>query len=138
MIVTILSHLWGSAGRDEHDKLSDDVFNEAKKLSDFLGMIVRMIFVQAAGTLLILKSREAGGLEGLLLAVAAVTAVGLAGVFTWRIFGIVLLYFTKDVVIIGNTLVRRGLVLFFLLDSVAMGYAIIVVVINGVNVIRGG
>lgn len=78
---------------DEAFKLrSDRVFDQAKKLSDFVGMIVRLAFLQLAYRYFLIISPKTEGIYGYIFGFCAVSAFGLTIMLGIRIIQVIFLW----------------------------------------------
>ena len=67
-------------------------FDEGKKLSDFIGMIVRMVFVLFAALFLLKSASLTGGLQGFALGIGGIYAGAVTAFLASSVFRIILLW----------------------------------------------
>jgi len=108
-----------TAETNEHR--ADQIFSEAKKLSDFIGMIVRLAFTLFAFHFFMLKAPQIGGLTGFVFGISAINAFGLSVVLANKIMRIIY-YWEMIAVAKAQSRHFRALLLFFALCSTLVAY----------------
>jgi hypothetical protein len=123
LISNITSH-----SKEEYENNVRNNFDAAKRLSDFVGMIVRFAFLQAALSYFMRKAVDSPGATGYVLGFCAVSVFGLLIALGIRIFYVILLYEASDIHRDSRRWVKYALFVFALAHSVALWYGMRVLV----------
>lgn len=91
---------------EDHQEISRQIFERAKKLSDFVGMIVRVSFLVLATTFLWKKSQSTEGILGWVFGYSALITFAIAIRLSSYIFIIILVRESKDLAFHGNLIMR--------------------------------
>ena len=86
-----------SMSDDEFRVKSEEIFNSTKKLSDFVGMIVRLTFAQFAWRYFMFMSPKTDGIYGYIFGFCAIFTMGLTVFLGSRIFLIIFAWEVEDV-----------------------------------------
>lgn len=98
----------------DHWKRFNATFDSAKRLSDFIGMIIRLSFAQFAAVYFIKKAPEAEGLLSITFAAAGVMATGIWVRLAMYVARIIMLYETRDAHIVRGTF---PIIIYYLLSG---------------------
>jgi hypothetical protein len=108
----------------EFESERNSVFDSAKRASDFVGIIVRLAFLQFASFYFLKEAPETEGIMGYALGLSAVSCFGLTIWMARAIFRIVFLWEIKDTRRAPPGIVRAIMVLFALVTTVAIYFAV--------------
>lgn len=118
-ISSILHEL--SVSPSDNDERAERIYNEGKKLSDFVGMIVRLAFTLFAFQYFSAKAAEVDGLIAFVYGLCTVSAFGLTAALAGKIFRIIYFWEVRDVVNAPSRYMKL-LFLIFALSSTAITY----------------
>lgn len=113
-----------SQNKDDYNSNAQRNFDAAKKLSDFVGMIVRYAFAQGATTYFFKKLETATGAGRYALWLCAIFAFFLTLVLGIRILWIIVLYEAEDIHATENVWGRRLFFLCALIQGFALWYGV--------------
>jgi len=82
---------------EEHQEAFNQTFDSAKRLSDFIGMIVRLSFLTFALFFFLRRVGETDGIQSMAHSVCLVFAFGLNIAFLQKVFRVILLYEARDI-----------------------------------------
>lgn len=100
---------------------SSQIFTEAKQLSDFIGMIVRLSFVIFALNFFLVGAPNVGGVTSYVFGFCAVTALGLTINLANKIMKIIYFWEIRDITVSENSYIKVFFML-FALTSTLIGY----------------
>ncbi|MDP2733779.1 MAG: hypothetical protein Q8O63_11825 [Hoeflea sp.] len=122
---------------EDYEKIARQNFESAKKLSDFVGMIVRFAFLNAAINYFSKKAIENDGWLGFIFGCCTISTIGLTVALSIRIFWIVLLFESFDIHKQNQKLAKWMLYLFAIATTGMIFFGIHVLVNDLAKVVLG-
>lgn len=105
----------------DHRRNFDASFDSAKRLSDFIGMVVRLAFVAFAAAYFYTKSRDTKGLLGFVFGYCAVCSIGLGLALGRKVLILVYLWDIREIPVVKGR-IGKFVIAAFGVATVAMIY----------------